>query len=228
MLQANKRAQVCRNSRSNCSLHFRSLAGQFPAQHHLITVATTLSDTREPRDGQPVPTFYHTSPETSQKLADDTNRPNSPPPQYPRSEAEASSSSPPSSPRPPPFSSLYSNASDSYYAYTQSITQAATSASVPAYAPVAPDVFRTRSLAPKLAPDSESAPSKDNKGEPSKKDDSDEPPPAYEEGDSPLLSFTYVMAAAGGAASILTQVQQGGPPINTLGGTGVILTIGTR
>jgi hypothetical protein len=26
------------------------------------------------------------------------------------------------------------------------------------------------------------------------------------------------MAAAGGAASIITQVQQGGPPINTLGG----------
>ena len=46
-----------------------------------------------------------------------------------------------------------------------------------------------------------------------------EPPPPYEEGDSPLQGFQYVMAAAGGAASIITQVQQGGPaPVNTLGG----------
>lgn len=46
-----------------------------------------------------------------------------------------------------------------------------------------------------------------------------EPPPPYTEGSSPIESFTYVMAAAGGASSIITQVQQaGGPPINTLGG----------
>ncbi|KAI5295225.1 hypothetical protein KEM52_002002, partial [Ascosphaera acerosa] len=35
-----------------------------------------------------------------------------------------------------------------------------------------------------------------------------DPPPPYSEGLSPLRSFTYTMAAAGGAASILTQVQQ--------------------
>lgn len=47
--------------------------------------------------------------------------------------------------------------------------------------------------------------------------DDGEPPPPYTEGSSPLDAFTYVMAAAGGAASIITQVQQGGPaPINTL------------
>lgn len=46
-----------------------------------------------------------------------------------------------------------------------------------------------------------------------------EPPPPYEEGDSPLVGFTYKMAAAGGAASIITQVQQGAPaPVNTLSG----------
>ena len=46
-----------------------------------------------------------------------------------------------------------------------------------------------------------------------------EPPPPYTEGSSPLDSFTYVMAAAGGAASIITQVQQGGAqPMNTLAG----------
>lgn len=51
------------------------------------------------------------------------------------------------------------------------------------------------------------------------KDDDLEPPPAYSEGPSPLQTFTYLMAAAGGASSIITQVQQGGPPINALGGT---------
>ncbi|KAK3096418.1 hypothetical protein LTR53_019220, partial [Teratosphaeriaceae sp. CCFEE 6253] len=48
--------------------------------------------------------------------------------------------------------------------------------------------------------------------------DDGEPPPPYTEGSSPLDGFTYVMAAAGGAASILTQVQQGGPaPLQTAG-----------
>ncbi|KAL8992071.1 MAG: hypothetical protein Q9169_007395 [Polycauliona sp. 2 TL-2023] len=42
-----------------------------------------------------------------------------------------------------------------------------------------------------------------------------EPPPPYTEGLSPLSSFTYTMAAAGGAASIITQVPQGGPPAGT-------------
>lgn len=49
--------------------------------------------------------------------------------------------------------------------------------------------------------------------------DDGEPPPPYTESSSPLDSFTYLMAAAGGPASLITQVQQGGPPINTLGGT---------
>ena len=49
-------------------------------------------------------------------------------------------------------------------------------------------------------------------------DDSD-PPPPYTEGTSPLEAFSYVMAATGGAASIITQVQQtGGPPVHPLGG----------
>lgn len=60
----------------------------------------------------------------------------------------------------------------------------------------------------------------DTKGESSSrsKDEDAEPPPAYSEGYSPLQSFTYLMAAAGGASSIITQVQQGGPPVNTIGG----------
>lgn len=53
--------------------------------------------------------------------------------------------------------------------------------------------------------------------DPSKDLDDGEPPPPYTEGDSPLDAFTYIMATAGGAASIITQVQQGAPtPINTL------------
>ncbi|KAI9885138.1 MAG: GTPase-activating protein S13 [Watsoniomyces obsoletus] len=50
--------------------------------------------------------------------------------------------------------------------------------------------------------------------------DDGEPPPPYTESTSPLVSFTYLMAAAGGPASLITQVQQGGPPVNTLGDVG--------
>lgn len=57
------------------------------------------------------------------------------------------------------------------------------------------------------------------RGEPSKSGEDAEPPPPYTEGSSPLDSFTYVMAAAGGPSSIITQVQQSGPaPVNTLSG----------
>ncbi|KAL9088790.1 MAG: hypothetical protein Q9159_002901 [Coniocarpon cinnabarinum] len=49
--------------------------------------------------------------------------------------------------------------------------------------------------------------------------DDGEPPPPYTEGSSPLEGFTYVMAAAGGASSIITQVSQGaGGPLNALSG----------
>ena len=75
--------------------------------------------------------------------------------------------------------------------------------------------------AERAAAETKAALPQDTKGESSGKGvDDGEPPPPYTEGSSPLESFTYVMAAAGGAASIITQVQQtGGPPINTLGGT---------
>lgn len=60
----------------------------------------------------------------------------------------------------------------------------------------------------------------DNRAESSKSAAEDsEPPPPYSEGSSPLDSFAYVMAAAGGPTSIITQVSQGGPaPVNTLSG----------
>ncbi|CUS06755.1 unnamed protein product [Tuber aestivum] len=49
--------------------------------------------------------------------------------------------------------------------------------------------------------------------------DPEPPPPPYTESSSPICSFAFCMATAGGSASIITQVQQGGPPpLTTLGG----------
>lgn len=48
------------------------------------------------------------------------------------------------------------------------------------------------------------------------KQDPEQPPPPYTEALSPLDSFVFSMAAAGGSGSIITQVQQGGPPLNSL------------
>ncbi|KAJ2893752.1 putative g patch domain-containing protein 1 protein [Zalerion maritima] len=109
--------------------------------------------------------------------------------------------------------------------------RASSSAAAPAYAPIAtaPSTFdhpsENASLTDLVA-DTKQALPQDPKGERSgSKDDDGEPPPAYSEGDSPLLSFAYVMSAAGGASSIITQVQQGGPPINAIGDVGADETI---
>lgn len=62
-------------------------------------------------------------------------------------------------------------------------------------------------------------PSDTKEGSSNKGAEDGEPPPPYTEVSSPLDSFTYLMAATGGAASIITQVQQGSvPPVNTLAG----------
>lgn len=149
------------------------------------------------------------------KLDEDVSRAQSPPPQYPLSEASGSS---PPSPRPPPFSSLYTSTADAVEAYKSAVTEAGASVSVPAYAPVVPEPSTSQDR--DVSAETKAALPPDTKGESSKKEEDNEPPPAYSEGSSPLESFTYLMAAAGGAASIITQVQQGGaPPINTLGGT---------
>ncbi|TVY82351.1 WHI2-like protein P4H10.16c [Lachnellula suecica] len=145
------------------------------------------------------------------------SRAQSPPPRYPNS--EPSTSAPPS-PRPPPFSSLYTSTAAVVEAYKTAVTDAGASTSVPAYAPVAPSTAQP-SASRDVVAETKAALPQDTKGESSKKDEDSEPPPAYSEGSSPLESFTYLMAAAGGAASIITQVQQGGaPPINTLGDVG--------
>jgi hypothetical protein len=175
-----------------------------------------LSDTQEINDG--APSVEHL--DRASKL-DEISRAQSPPPRYPAS--EPSSSAPPS-PRPPPFSSLYTSTAEAVEAYKTAVTEAGASASVPAYAPVTLDSYEPSTSSRDVVAETKAALPQDTKGESSKKDEDNEPPPAYSEGSSPLESFTYLMAAAGGAASIITQVQQGAaPPINTLGGMYTVL-----
>ena len=129
----------------------------------------------------------------------------------------ASSSSLPSF-APPPFSSLYFPPQESPDRLQASITEPL-SDPPPAFSPV-PPVQAAVAGTTSVEAETKAALPADNKGESSKSAEDSEPPPPYTEGSSPLDSFTYVMAAAGGAASIITQVQQGGPaPVNTLAGT---------
>jgi len=159
----------------------------------------------------------------------------SPPPQYPASEEGSAVSS--AFRPPPPFSSLFSHPGpdpeaaasilEPFEPFKSSVAdadnEASAAAAAPAYAPryqVVPESSSRALAATQFQDETKRALPQDTKGESSRnaKDDEAEPPPAYSEGSSPLQSFTYLMAAAGGASSIITQVQQGGPPINTLGG----------
>ena len=116
---------------------------------------------------------------------------------------------------PPPFSSLYFPSQSSPEQLPASIIEPAP----PPFSPVSP--------APTLSNvevETKAALSGDSKGESSKSAEDEEAPPPYTEGSSPLESFTYVMAAAGGAASIITQVQQSSSaPVNTLAGRATIV-----
>lgn len=170
-----------------------------------------------------------------------------PPPQYPISEAARETDTSLVSYRtaPPPFSSLFTSPSfttdtdqphGSADSHTPSVpafdrdhelydteeTEGPRERSLPApaYEPPAASSSASTAYQDSLANETKRALPQDTKGESSSKakDDDSEPPPAYSEGYSPLQSFTYLMAAAGGASSIITQVQQGGPPINTIGG----------
>lgn len=169
---------------------------------------------------------------------DNLSRGRSPPPQYPYPTSEASASTSfslvASRPAPPPFSSLYTV--DDHFKLapttcgpTSEAGASSATAAAPAYAP-SDSAFdspleRSTSFDDTVAETKRALP-QDVKGESSQKvDDPNEPPPAYSEGYSPLLSFTYLMAAAGGASSIITQVQQGGPPVNSIGDVGVDETI---
>lgn len=167
---------------------------------------------------------------------DGPHRARSPPPRYPYASSEASASTSFSRPAPPPpFSSLYAYASadglvDDHFKLPAAVSTsfsapgASSATAAPAYAPVVSSSsdhpFEPPASFHDTVAETKRALPQDVKGESSgqKTDDSSEPPPAYSEGYSPLLSFSYLMATAGGAASIITQVQQGGPPINSIGG----------
>ncbi|KAI7067501.1 alcohol dehydrogenase [Hortaea werneckii] len=131
---------------------------------------------------------------------------------------------------PPPFSShnfpsRYFPAPSPADPYKALVTGCETSSALPAPAPQDHPSAPAPPFEEEERPTSESSvvaetkaalPPDTKEGRSSKDLDDGEPPPPYTEGSSPLDGFTYIMAAAGGAASVITQVQQGGPaPINT-------------
>ncbi|EZF41273.1 hypothetical protein H102_04848 [Trichophyton rubrum CBS 100081] len=159
-----------------------------------------------------------------------TNSRINPPPRHSLPSGSSSSSSV-LSPLPPSFSSLYLSADheeeevglDQFNNSSHSVAESGAS-SPPTFAPAPPFEEASPSSAPvppRVVTETKAELSRD-KGESSGKGQDDgEPPPPYTEGSIPLQSFTYVMAAAGGASSIITQVQQtGGPPLNSLGDIG--------
>lgn len=221
------------------------------APHALRNASSSSSQSRRLADEAlqaEEPKFVDTQDTFNENIDDNTHdsnfedtsggHPESPPPQYPTSEASASTLTSLVSYRtaPPPFSSLFVAPSSieqsdpavqdfegSSLTDTEEFDQQTTreDSSAPAYEPtVASGSANCSTAFHDTVQETKRALPQDTKGESSsrQKDEDAEPPPAYEEGYSPLQSFTYVMAAAGGASSIITQVQQGGPPINTLGG----------
>jgi ATP-binding cassette subfamily F protein 3 len=126
------------------------------------------------------------------------------------------------SPYPPPFSSLYFPSRDTHEPRDES---------PPAFAAAPPFTEPSSSVAATAVAETKAALPRDTKdGSGSKHPDDGEPPPPYSEGYSPLESFSYVMASAGGPASIITQVSQSsaGPPINSLGGSDENITLELR
>lgn len=165
-------------------------------------------------------------PEATKTDVDSHSRLDTPPPQS-QERPDESSSAPAESP--PDFHShgfpaLYFPQPSSAEPYLSLVTAACATDSLAVYAPAPPFEECPSPASPStstVVADTKAALPRDTKNGQSSKDlDDGEPPPPYTEGPSPIDGFTYVMAAAGGAASIITQVQQGGPaPINTaLGG----------
>lgn len=133
------------------------------------------------------------------------------------------------SPHPPPFSSLYFPSRDPVEPQNKPCDTGGDD-SPPAFAPAPPFTESSSSAGATAVAETKAALPRDTKGSNRKDVDDGEPPPPYSEGSSPLESFAYVMASAGGPASILTQVSQSsaGPPINTLGGSDENITLELR
>ncbi|CAN9089208.1 unnamed protein product [Alternaria alternata] len=127
-----------------------------------------------------------------------------------------------------PFSSLFFPSEDAEE--RSKLGETTEDESPPAFTS-APAFTESSSSAAAVAATKAALPSDSKDGSSSKDVDDGEPPPPYSEGSSPLESFTYVMASAGGPASIITQVSQttnAGPPINTLGGSDENITLELR
>jgi len=181
----------------------------------------TLSQSRELQDSPTTALSKYHHPHLPQDTAY-IAPPSRPPPPPPLSAPSKVSSSGPPSPRPPPFSSLYFPTEAELDRIRATVTEGANeSLLATAPAPSFEEALAEDEADCKAAVETKAALPPDTKGEPSSRAvDDGEPPPPYTEGSSPLESFTYVMAAAGGPASIITQVQQTpGPPINPLGGS---------
>ncbi|KAL8754849.1 MAG: hypothetical protein Q9184_004993 [Pyrenodesmia sp. 2 TL-2023] len=108
---------------------------------------------------------------------------------------------------PPPFASLYFPPQEDRDHFNSTVA-GTDSPPPPPFTPVE----TATSCASDVEAETKAAIPRDTKGEStSHSAEEKEPPPPYTEGSSPLGSFTYTMAAAGGVASIITQVPQGGP-----------------
>ncbi|KAF2255961.1 P-loop containing nucleoside triphosphate hydrolase protein [Trematosphaeria pertusa] len=180
-------------------------AGVAPSPHGLSVVAPLP---RSSRDNDPRPPYTVTAAADEQRVLNTAGE----------------------SPYPPPFSSLYFPSEDDAEEHNKAVDDAQNE-SPPAFAPAPPFTESSSSAAAVAVAETKAALPRDTKdGSGSKDIDDGEPPPPYSEGSSPLESFTYVMASAGGPASIITQVSQqsGGPPINTLGGSDENITLELR
>lgn len=134
-----------------------------------------------------------------------------PEPSYPGPASPSTSTSS----RPPPFFSLFPTQSNQ----PKLLVTEPSPITLPTFTEVA-QLDSVIGISPAEA-EVKAALSQDTKPESStsKSQEESEPPPPYTEGSSPLDGFSFTMAAVGGPASIITQVQQGGPaPVNTLGG----------
>ncbi|CAN9376444.1 unnamed protein product [Alternaria alternata] len=186
------------------------------------TTTGTLSRTQNSStDGLSVVTHLHPNP---------TDRDSSRPPYAVTAPASSTAAltTAGESPYPPPFSSLFFPSEDAEE--RSKLGETTEDESPPAFTS-APAFTESSSSAVAVAATKAALPSDSKDGSSSKDVDDGEPPPPYSEGSSPLESFTYVMASAGGPASIITQVSQttnAGPPINTLGGSDENITLELR
>ncbi|KAL8653956.1 MAG: hypothetical protein Q9226_003626 [Calogaya cf. arnoldii] len=164
--------------------------------------AITLTETRDSSDGSSVSGKH--SLQAPVFACDDIQGVAGHPPSSP---AEASPSN-----APPPFSSLNFSPEHSASRIKLSIAEP-DFYPPPPFAPSHPSGLQQPAASElEVATKAGLANNKERESSAKSAEDKEEPPPPYTEGSSPLGSFTYVMAAAGGPSSIITQVPQGGPP----------------